>query len=317
MGVIFSVRHPNAFMLPVGALFGLASFLLVAHVWTLNDWADAPSDKLDSNRTRELVASSSALLQLSIGLLLVSLCIFALLPSPVLVLAVAIAFLSFLYSFVSAKRVALLSSGLHFLGGVLHFLLGYAVFSTIDRRAILCAPFFALVFTAGHAIQEIRDSDADRNVGIRTNAVVFGKRRVFFAALTGFVITYGYLFYLALAGLVPRQFEWLSPVLAILHVLRSVRVFHTGLTYERINRFRTEYRVTFILIGAYLFGSLFFSDVKEAAQASPNPTESIERFSPGRETASSSTQPVDRICREPVLNTQCLKKAPTSPRWLL
>ena len=74
----------------------------------------------------------------------------------------------------------LVSSVSHFIGGLLHFWLGYSLFSPIDRRAILIAPFFALIFMAGHANQEVQDQDVLIRKGrIRTNAVVFGKTAVF------------------------------------------------------------------------------------------------------------------------------------------
>ena len=67
----------------------------------------------------------------------------------------------------SAKRIPLLSSLPHLLGGLLHFLLGYSLFEPIDGRGVLIALFFALTFTAGHLNQEVRDHEGDQVNGLR------------------------------------------------------------------------------------------------------------------------------------------------------
>ena len=100
---------------------------------------------------------------LAAGLLVLSLLLFSLLGPLTLGLSLAIAILSALYSLApfNWKGRPLLNSAAHLAGGALHFLLGYSVWSTIDRRGLAIATFFALTFAAGHLTQEIRDHQGD------------------------------------------------------------------------------------------------------------------------------------------------------------
>jgi 4-hydroxybenzoate polyprenyltransferase len=263
MGIIFSVGSLTVRKIPTIALFGLASFLLVTHIWSLNDCTDFHVDRLDENKSADTASSKGIdfpmMHRFSLLLLIPSLGLFSLLPLQTLLVAVCVAILGFLYSSssIAGKGVVFLSSVLHFIGGGLHFLLGYALFMSIDRHAMLIAPFFALIFTAGHATQEVQDYDADWLFGIRTNAVVFGKRPVFIAALIGFTFAYGYLVYLALAGIVPTRLGLLSLILFLLHLFWSVKTLHRGLTFERLIQFRIRYRILFALMGLAIISTLF------------------------------------------------------------
>ncbi len=263
MGLVLSIGRPTLHNLGIAGLFSLANFFLVAHVWTLNDWADVHSDVVDRNRSVRVFTGRGIgplmMLGFSIGLLIAGLGLFALLGSRTLWIAVSIAFLGFLYSFpgVYLKGMVLLSSLPHLVGGFLHFLLGYSLFAAVDRHALLIALVFAVVFTAGHGVQEVQDHDADRRAGLRTNAVVFGKSPVFCAAVMAFLFAYGFLWYLALAGIVPARLGPPSPALCSLHLYWARRTLRAGLSFENVRHFRRRYRALFALIGLSVISTLF------------------------------------------------------------
>src|SRR4051812_17304923 len=151
MGLIFSIDTPTLPKMAVSVLFALANYFLVAHIWTLNDWADIHSDTLDCSRsarvfTRKGIAPS-LMLGLSMALLSASLGLFAWLSLRTFAIAGSIAVLGFLYSFpgIRAKGIVLLSSIPHLVGGFLHFLLGHALFASVDRNTLLTALIFALI----------------------------------------------------------------------------------------------------------------------------------------------------------------------------
>jgi 4-hydroxybenzoate polyprenyltransferase len=50
MGVVFSVGPLTVAKVLTALLFTLSGYLLIAHVWTLNDWADGRIDELDHNK---------------------------------------------------------------------------------------------------------------------------------------------------------------------------------------------------------------------------------------------------------------------------
>jgi 4-hydroxybenzoate polyprenyltransferase len=90
-----------------------------------------------------------------------------------------------------------MSSINHLLGGALLFLLGYTLSRPFDLKGLLIGLFFGLAFAGGHLNQEVRDYEGDLLNGIRTNAVVFGRRRTFLASQLTFTAAYGLLANLA------------------------------------------------------------------------------------------------------------------------
>jgi 4-hydroxybenzoate polyprenyltransferase len=263
LGLAFGVRGITVENAVITLVFALASILLVAHVFTFNDWAGIALDSNDPNKSADVFVtrgiSQHGVAFLSLGLLAASLLLLALLRVQTLLLGIAIAALSALYSHPAfdAKGTPVVSSFPHLVGGALHFLLGYSVFGGIDGRGTLIALFFALTFTAGHLNQEVRDYDGDRLNGIRTNAVVFGKTAAFVAGFLLFTLAYADLFFLASAGIVPTPLAVLPSVLYPLHVFWSARTFRAGLSFGNVSRFQSRYRMLYAVIGAAMIAALF------------------------------------------------------------
>jgi 4-hydroxybenzoate polyprenyltransferase len=263
LGVAFSAAAPvTAEAVAATAVLLLASMLLVAHIWSFNDWAGIVEDLNDPNKAEDvfLVSGVSArgVLALSGTLLIASLALLALLSARIAALGACIAALGVVYSHpaINAKGTPLLSSAPHLVGGVLHFLLGYALFSPIDARGVLVALFFALTFAAGHLNQEVRDHEGDRTNGVTTNAVRFGPRRTFLAGLAVFTLAYGDLAALAWAGLVPASLGVLALALYPVHLVLSIRTLAGPLTFERVSRFQACYRLLYAAIGVAMLASL-------------------------------------------------------------
>src|SRR4028119_382076 len=210
LGAAFAIRHPVAAHLGPLTILVAANVCLMAHVFMLNDWSGLTTDLTDPNRASSVFTSRGVgrgeIGGLAAGLLALSLLLFNRLGPGTLCLALAIAILSALYSLpcFNWKGRPLLSSALHLAGGVLHFLLGYSLGNVIDGRGLALASFFALTFAAGHLTQEIRDHQGDALNAIRTNAVIFGQRRIFAASLVLFTLSQALLRLLGLQGILPR-----------------------------------------------------------------------------------------------------------------
>jgi 4-hydroxybenzoate polyprenyltransferase len=262
LGVAFALGKPSAEKALAAAMFAAASFLLVAHIWSFNDWAGLTADLNDPNKSDHVFStkgvSSRGLLHVSLGLLASSLALFAFTPHRTLLIAVSIAVLGILYSHptLNAKSVPVLSSLPHLLGGLLHFLLGYSLFDALDRRGVLIGFFFALTFTAGHLNQEVRDYEGDRVNGLRTNAVFFGKGRTFLAGLVLFTLAYADLAWLAYRGLIPAALGVLPLVLYPIHLVLSVRALRRGLSFDSVGRLQRGYRMLYALIGLGMVAAL-------------------------------------------------------------
>jgi len=256
MGVVFSIGTIAAGKFEALLLFLLGSILLVAHVFTLNDWADvahglkAPDPQVPSRR----------LFWFSLSLLIASLLVFALLGSRVVILGLIVAALGFFYSHpkLNTKGTPIASSIPHLVGGLFHFLLGYALFSSVDERGILIALFFALTFTAGHLNHEVRDFELDSRNNARTNAVAFGKRPAFVAGLIVFTFAYLCLFVLGWFRFIPRPLAFLALLFYPLHLYWSLRALRGQLNRETLDRFQIQYRALYAAIGISMLCSLFY-----------------------------------------------------------
>ena len=254
LGAVFSMGSLTGGRVVDLAIFGAGSFCLLAHVFVLNDWSGMSGDSLDPNRT------TGALLTKGIGrtgmlyfcLALLPLCLLLLSPfgPRTLIIALAIAGLSALYSApaIHMKGVPLLNSALHLIGGLLHFLLGYSVFRTVDGRSLEIGCFFALAFAAGHLSHEARDRDADLLNGIRTNAVRFGGAGAFVAGVSLFTLAEVLLVALAARGVLPRSLVLVS-TLCVLRLYWSLRTLRAGLTFENVRWLQVRYRALYAIIG--------------------------------------------------------------------
>ena len=262
LGLALGFHELSADTVLQGLVFVVASLLLVAHIFAFNDWAGIASDANDPNKSAGVFLtrgiSPREVAGLSLVLLAASLGLFAVLRVQTLLLAVAIAALGALYSHpaVNAKGIPVASSLPHLVGGLLHFLLGYSLWSGVDARGTLVGLFFALTFTAGHLNQEVRDHDGDRANGLRTNAVAFGKTAAFAAGLALFTLAYADLLLLARLGLVPRIAGWLVPALYPIHLAWTVGTLRAGLDFDSVSRFQTRYRLLYAVIGAVMLAAI-------------------------------------------------------------
>ena len=232
-------------------LFLLGGFLLMAHIFALNDWSDRASDAEASRKGRVEAGqtlSHRQKLVLAVGLGAAAIGAMALLSTTLLILGTLALLLGVAYSFpvlrFKGKGIPVLSSFLHITGTVITFLLGYALFSPLDVRALLIGGYFALIITAGHLVQEVQDFAGDRATDISTNAVRFGPGLVFLVSFVLFTLSFAYLFGLAAGGSIPSGLRGLLafyPVYAFL----AWRTFRAGLNSEQVHRFRGQYRILF------------------------------------------------------------------------
>jgi 4-hydroxybenzoate polyprenyltransferase len=260
LGAVFSMGRLTAGRAVAATLLVTGSTALVAHIFVLNDWSGMHDDLRDLNRTSGVFTHTGTgrarIACLWVALLVLSLLLLSPLGPRTLIIAVAIAGLSALYSApgVRIKGVPVLNSALHLAGGVLHFLLGYSVFRAIDPRGLEIGCFFALVFVAGHLTHETRDNDGDLLNGIRTNAVTFGKTRSFAAGLVLFTIADALLLVLAVRGAVPRVLVLIA-ALYPLHLYWSFQTLRAGLTFESIRRLQVRYRRLYAAVGVIMLVS--------------------------------------------------------------
>jgi 4-hydroxybenzoate polyprenyltransferase len=255
MGAAFSMGTLSATNVETLLVFLIGSILLVAHVFTLNDWADIAH----ALKAADPQVSSLRLFWFSLFLLVASLLIFSLISARIVFLGVIVALLGFFYSHpkLNFKGTPIASSFPHLIGGLFHFLLGYAAFMPIDQRGVFIALFFALTFAAGHLNHEVRDFELDQKNNARTNAVAFGKRTTFLAGLVLFSCAYLCLFLLGWFRFIPRPLSFVAALFYLLHLYCSLRVLRSQFRPEIVHRFQIQYRSLYALIGISMLCFLF------------------------------------------------------------
>ncbi len=262
LGAAFAIGAPSVGKLAALGVLLIASCLLVAYVFALNDWAGLEADLNDANRAASVFAakgiSSDAIRLTWIALAALSLTLFTALGARPLGIATAIAALGYIYSQPGSagKGIPVLGSLLHLAGGTLHFLLGVALFRTCGAADLTLAAFFGLTFAAGHLNQEVRDFDGDAGNRIRTNAVTFGKTPTFLAGLAGFTLAYALLIALATRHVLPTWLAAVALPLYALHLYSSLAALRDNLTFASIRRLQSRYRVLYALLGLAILAAI-------------------------------------------------------------
>jgi 4-hydroxybenzoate polyprenyltransferase len=246
--------------------FFMGIFLLMAHIFSFNDWTGRISDSQDPNKSQHtflakgVTAPEMLLLSEIFGVF--SLILLGFLSYRLLVLTIMILVFSVLYSFpnhrLQGKSIPFFSSALHIIGGSLTFLLGYALFAEIDSRGISISLYFGILFTAGHLTQEVQDSSGDALNKIPTHAVRFGKFPVFLAAFILFSFSFGYLVWLAYSGYLPVFMIYLVALYPI-YVVMVWKTYKNGLVYDNVRRLRSQYRLLYAGIILIISISSLFS----------------------------------------------------------
>jgi len=276
------LRYRDAFIFQSPTLIGLAiffpavslanglrvllvsggSFLLMAYIFSFNDWADIRLDCqnpqphrptfLDKGITKREMLALSALLA-GVGVL-----ILGLISRTHVLVALIIILLGLAYSFpvrgIQGKGLPVFSSGLHFVNTLLACLLGSLAFSPIDARALGVGSYLGLLITAGHLVQEVEDYAEDRLANVGTYAVRFGQKPVFIFACTLFGFSFLFLFGLAQAGLLPTEMRYAILVYPIF-LVAAIRAYRAGLNPESVWRLRGQYRLLFAIVALSLLVS--------------------------------------------------------------
>jgi 4-hydroxybenzoate polyprenyltransferase len=227
-----------------------ALFLLFAYIFALNDWADAEQDQRDPRKaaitSRRQRLPPRLLQRLALILAIGGAALFAVLPVRTWPYVAWFLIAGALYSHprIALKRSRLGSSVLHLLTGSSHFLVGYALIRPPGGAALLVSLWCGVVFAAGHLVQEVEDSDADRAAGISTHAVHWGKRGAFLAAFAVFTLSFAYLAGLAALTVLPARLGaavLFYPILGVLFLLALRR----DLAPDAVFALRRRYRLLF------------------------------------------------------------------------
>jgi 4-hydroxybenzoate polyprenyltransferase len=246
-------------------LASLGSFLVMASIFAMNDWADIDLDSRNTlkhqNTFLELGINSRQMLGLAVWLAVGGIIVFAALSLLHVWTALGAIAFGLAYSVpvrgMRGKSTPIFSSLLHLGGTLLSFLLGALTFTPADSRGLLVAFYPAVLITAGHLVQEVEDFEQDRLAQCQTNAVRFGRKPVFILASLLFGASFLLLYWLVGQGFFPSVIKYTS-ITYVIYLILAIQVYRKGLTRDGVQHLRHQYRILFALVVlAMLAGSLF------------------------------------------------------------
>lgn len=235
-----------------------AFFFLWAHLYTFNEYAGYAFDKHDPlKRMTPLLSGKVApreMLLLSIVFALMCIILYTVLDLRFLI----IVFIDILVGIVYAHPKILLKSEpfasftILFIVSVLDFFLGWLVFSSSLREGLFIGIYFGILGIAGQHYHEVGDYDSDRRVGIKTNAVRFGKRRIF---ITGFILyTIGCVYFCILGFLesIVGNLYLIFLITYPVYVFIFYACLRSRIHSSAVHLFVKRYRLLYGIIGLYV-----------------------------------------------------------------
>jgi 4-hydroxybenzoate polyprenyltransferase len=152
----------------------------------------------------------SSILVAGFLLLIIALILLYLFKHELLLPALSVYFIWIFYSLPNGlKGIPIMGIVCAFIAQILHFHIGYLVFSGWNSESIFLSIYFALLFCGGHALHEVIDFEADKNAGVKTSAVFFGRRHLFYVSNLIFGVSILYIITFMVMNVLP--FHWVMP----------------------------------------------------------------------------------------------------------
>jgi 4-hydroxybenzoate polyprenyltransferase len=238
---------------------GLVAFFFGwAHGYTFNEWGGYAGDVHDPFKTqRPLLThelSRREILVFSIILACIGVALYCLLNPMLLPIVFLSLCIGVLYNHprITLKKVRFASFFVLFIISIDDTLLGWLLFSHLVYQGVLIGLFFGVLGCAGICYHETGDYESDRIAGIQTNAVRFGKRKLFYLGFVFYTVACLYFITLTVFSIVPGMlylgFLITYPGYAYL-VYQCIR---GGLEASAVHRFITRYRILYGMIGLYM-----------------------------------------------------------------
>ena len=259
IGLFFAFKSADQLLsLPV-FLFAAAIFALFTAIYAFNGLSGIESD-LHNSRLSDLKGKRTSFIVTLAVSLVISLLLFFLIK-PVLALFSAVSFLLWcIYSFPEKgfKYRPVLGTLIHFVGQIIHFLMGYTVLAGIDGGSAAVSVYFALLFSAGHINHELIDHDADEKAGTRTGAVCFGVRSWEKVSFALFLLAAVYIS--ALSAIEKELFPVCLPfiIAGIIHIIFKICTFKKAPVQTKFLAERSFYRILYFTAGmAFIAAKIF------------------------------------------------------------
>ncbi len=259
IGLFFAFKSAEELVsLPV-FLFAAAIFSLFTAIYAFNGLSGTEDDK-NNSRLADLAGKRRSFIATLAVSLLLSFVLFFLIK-PVLAAFSAVSFLLWcLYSFPKKgfKYRPLLGTLIHFIGQIIHFLMGYAVLAPVDGKSAAASVYFALLFSAGHINHELIDHDADEKSGIKTGAVCFGVSAWEKGSFALFTLA---TLYISILPLIEKEliFTYFPFIIAgFIHIIFKICTFKKSPAQAKFLEERRFYRILYFAAGIVFIAAKIF-----------------------------------------------------------
>lgn len=248
IGAFYSIKDLSLFSILKLGIYELGSFFFVISVYAFNAYGGYNRDQINRRLSNLKNLNPQGFLVNTVGFFI----LFNLCYSFISLNILSFAWLSYvgwlLYSYpkIGWKNIPILGTLIHFFTQLLHFQMGYCIFSTPSYTSFLISVYFALLFSAAHLHHEIIDYVADKAKSSNTNAVFFGLKKTEMASIILFSIAAFYHSLLFIFNVIPILY--FLPFF-IAYLLQLYAKFSTPTPIK----YRTQYRLYYLIAGVIIF----------------------------------------------------------------
>ena len=254
-GSVFSFNATSSGLLERLLIYFLGVFVLIMAIYTFNAFCGHSHD-LENERLVSLNRTQPGFfLIMSLVFTILSLFLFYFINPELIKFALIVLSLWLAYSLpgIGLKNFPVSGTIIHFISQIIHFQMGYILFSPMNRNATLISIYFALLFSAGHFHHECIDCEADKKSGIKTSAVYFGNaivERISFIVFCLSIIYWSFLYFFRIINIL----EFLPFLIAFLAHLAFYWqcAHHSSTTIDVRIQYRALYRSCYLSAGLVL-----------------------------------------------------------------
>ena len=249
-GALVAFDSPADFFNSDIPIFILGIFFLCSAVYSFNALAGIAEDVKNVRLSALKGRRKFFLLSLTV-FIIAFIMSFSFLSSFLVICSIVSFFLWMVYSFPKKgfKYKPVLGTLIHFVGQILHFEMGYSVIKPTDSFSLLISIYFALLFSAGHINHELIDYEADRETGINTGAVFFGKKvwtAVSFILFSGATV---FLLWISIIRTINIIIFFPFIAAGFLHIARKLMTYKLDYSKDRFLSERSFYRFAYFAAG--------------------------------------------------------------------
>lgn len=247
MGYVFAQPKILIITLPYILLLILHFYLLIQSIYLLNSYFGKKHDRVNkrfqgitiTNKHTELLFVLLSIITLVISLIIDYINNW---NGSALILINYLLWIFYASSYVNFKSNFLMGSLVHFLSGIINFLIGFTTESTISYAAIAISIYFSLLFVAGHMHHMVIDYEADKSAELKTLPSIIGIKKTSLLSIASILLASLYFVILSLFNIVPVVYTIPVVLACLVHLILYI-IVKDNLKFDDRIRYRRNYRI--------------------------------------------------------------------------